>query len=168
VLNWLLSLLKPRNDRELFVYWDGQKQRRIDPLVAWRRMMADPECNFAQDFQVAMNPAKKDGTPFYPDALVDEAEQRLLRLTRETFDVTAWAENEAGLTVAETIDLLGDFLRFRVELKKKRSTSPTLSPSLDSTEQPTVSATDPAESPPNTESGSNSTRSESAAEAPIG
>lgn len=166
--NWAWSLFAKRDDRELFAYWDGHKQRRIDPLVAWRELWADPDIDLGRVIQVAMNPQKGDGTPFYPDADVADAEAQLLSLIRKVFGVKEWREDVPGLTINETMDLFGQYMTYRTEIKKKRSTSPTPSPLLDSTEELDSADSTLPESQPTTEPDCGCTGTASSDAAPSG
>lgn len=130
-LEWLKCFFVRSDERQIFSYWDGVKARRVDPLVVWRAMHAPP-VTWAADMRVASNPVKTDGNPFYADDEVCAAEERLLALTRQLFGVKSWSEEQAGLTVSETMELLGLFLRYVGDLKKKHNHSPMPSPASES------------------------------------
>jgi hypothetical protein len=134
MLGWLRNLFSRGDDRLLFRYWDGVKQRAIDPVGAYRRVWNDDQCNLLSDATTARNPPGPEGTAFYPFSEVIAAEDRLRELTRRVFDVKEWTESQPGLTLDETDLLLNNFLSFCADLKKKRSTSPTALPPTTSTE----------------------------------
>lgn len=159
MLTWLRRLFRRPDDREIFAYWDGAKQRRIDPLVAWRKLWGDPDINLGDEYKVALNPISEDGKQFYPDGMVAESEDRLLTLIRKTFDVQPWSESTPGLTIDETLDLLAAFLQFRAALKKKRNPLPMPSPSSATREESASADSTPPDSLPSTESDCGCTQS---------
>jgi hypothetical protein len=138
---------KPDAGRVLFHYWDGEKQRSIDPLLANRKIFAHAECDIIADGKIAQAPTKPDGTDVYPLAMVTEAEDKILGMTRDVFDVKPWSESTPGLTMDETNQLLADFFAFRNELKKKLKTSPMQSPASTSPEPAPSSDSTPKPSP---------------------
>lgn len=138
MLGWIRSLgsLFRSDDRCLFRYFDGIKQRSIDPVAAYRLLWITEDCDLLADSTTARNPSLPDGKPFYPIAEVYAAEDRLRSMTRKIFGVQAWSEASPGLTVDETDALLNNFMLFCADLKKKRNPSPTSSPPTVSTEPP--------------------------------
>lgn len=165
-VNWLAGLFSRRNDRLLFGYWDGSQQRRIDPLVAWRGIHNHPDCNWVADMRMAANPLLKDGSSFYPVEEVRAAEDRLLALIRDVFGVREWQEDQPGLTIDETNELLGNFIQYVADLKKKRNPSPTPPAPSESTVPP--DSVDSAVSPPSNWPDCSSTETASSAAAPGG
>lgn len=99
-----------RNKRDIFRYFDGVRNRSIDPLLAWQMMHTHPCCNYATDF-----PASDDGD--------FEAIARVQAMAREIFDIKAYSENTPGLTQNELNSLIASFLTFMARLKKKRDIS---------------------------------------------
>lgn len=138
MLGWLAAVFgwMRREDRCLFRYWDGKKWRAIDVLVAHRAIWNDQECQLLSDASIARNPTKTDGQPLYPMVMVHAAEDRLRDLTRRVFGLTAWSEENAGLTLDETDAVLTRFLERCDEVKKKHKTSPTRSARTESMEPP--------------------------------
>lgn len=136
MFGWLASLFASFRapDRCLFRYWDGVKQRAIDPVATYRLIWTSDLCDLLPDCARARNPLKADGAPFYPISEVYEAEDRLRAMTRKVFGVKEWTESTPGLTVDETDELLNSFLVFCADLKKKRSPSPTASAPTESKE----------------------------------
>lgn len=164
MLGWLKSLIGRWRGREIFRYWDGARWRAIDPMVAHRAIWATPD--WLQDAKVATNPISDTGEPFYPAAMVLEAEDRLRNMVRQVFDVEAWTEDTPGLTLLETDKLLTDFIAFCDDLKKKLKTSPTSSARSGSMEQGSSLAGD--DGPDGLESGLNSMPIELTAAGPTG
>ncbi len=154
----LASLLRrfSRSDssgREIFFYEDGSGQTRaIDPLLAWRRLWSDPECDLAAEAKVARDPqierAGKPPIAIYAAAEVLAAEEKVINLTRRVFGVKPF--EEGGLTLRETDALLGRFLRYADEIKKKRNPSPTPTPALAPLDSPSSDLTpqEPDDTPP--------------------
>lgn len=143
MLGWLRSLVSRfrSDDRCLFRYFDGVKQRAIDPVAAYRLLWITEGCDLLADSTTARNPLLPDGKPFYPITEVYAAEDRLRAMTRKIFGVQAWSEGTPGLTVDETDFLLNSFMAFCADLKKKRNPLPTSSPPTVSTEPPPCSDT---------------------------
>jgi hypothetical protein len=130
MLAWLIGFLNRllgREERGLFRYWDGVKQRAIDPVMGWRNLMNDPDCQLRSDSAVAINPTLHDGKPMYPITEVLAAEDRMRELTRKVFGVKEWREDQPGLTADETDGVLNGFLDYCHNLKKKRNPLPTAS-----------------------------------------
>lgn len=101
--NW-----RRRRRRELFRYWDGGRQRRIDPLQAFRAIHADPE------FRADVHPElAEDGD--------QDAVDIILRMTRRVFDVAEFTEDYRGLTESEQMLLYLSFCGYVEHLKKKFS-----------------------------------------------
>ncbi len=127
MFGWLLSLFR-RDERCLFRYWDGKKRRAIDHLSAWRKIWTYEAFDFLQVAAIARNPPGPNGERLHKLPEVLEAEDQLRQMTREVFGLRAWSEEEPGLTLDETDALLGEFIDFCEDLKKKRDLSRTLSP----------------------------------------
>ena len=163
----LWSLLTGRRaEREIFAFWDGQRTRQVDPLVAWRALWAHPTIDLHGDIKVVANPKMADGTRPYTDAEVYEAEDRIRALIREVFGVKAFSEDVAGLTVVETDELLDQFWRYIAAIKKKRKPLP-MTPPASVSMQPQPS-TDTENSPMSSPSDSGSTANESSDGEPSG
>lgn len=135
MFGWLQSLLarfRPA-DRCLFCYWDGVKQRSIDPIVAHRGLWTDLECRFIEDGPVSCNPKDHDGNPVYPIAEVLAAEDRVRDLGRRVFGVKPYSDQQSGLTCLEVDELMSRFVVFSEDVKKKLSPSRISSEPTDST-----------------------------------
>ncbi len=120
MLGWLFSFFR-RDERCLFRYWDGTKQRAIDPIVAHRGVWLDEDCHLLEDGPISLNPRQQDGSAIYPIADVVMAEDRIRNLARKVFGVSEWKENQSGLTALETDELMNRFIEFCEDLKKKRA-----------------------------------------------
>lgn len=165
---WLWSIFTSRKaERELFAFFDGEKTRHIDPLVAWRSIWGHREIDLSSEVKISANLTLADGKTAYTAEEVYAAEDRIRQLTREVFGLKAWTEAAPGLTVAETDKVLADFLDYMEGLKKKRKTLPMMSRPSDS--KPQLDSTASAAAAPITSpSASGSIASESSDAAPSG
>lgn len=109
MLNWIRRKLYERN-RAIFTYWDGQRLRRIDPLAAFRAIRAHERFDIDTHLDLA-------------NGGIDEAIQVTLEATREIFDVREYADG-VGLTIDETMNLIGSFVYYLNALKKNGSPRP--------------------------------------------
>lgn len=141
---WIRHLLSRRraNRRDIFSFWDGTKCRTIDPLVAWHAIWADMQCDFKTKLEPAM-----DGDPEATAAVAD--------LTRRVFGIQTYDDGQ-GLTQIEVLEVLGRFLLFMRELKKKhaRMRTPLLPTDSTSSETQDDSTTPPAPGSSSTRDGS--------------
>ena len=109
------------HERNIFHYWDGRRERSVDPLVAFQGLAAHPE----------YNPAVH---PMLVDVGDVDALRVMLQAARDVFNVKAFdSETGEGLTADETISLMCDFAAFVGDAKKKRSPSPISAAPTDST-----------------------------------
>lgn len=140
--------------RAIFRFYDGSRDRAIDPLVAWRTMWEHPTCNPNTDFEPAVGIAPDGSSTKYDPA----AQDRVLDMARQMFGVKAYSEDNPGLTIEETFALLWRFMNYMNTLKKKPAVLPTPSePSESGSSNPGNSTTAPV-------SESSSTSSESKSE----
>lgn len=100
-----LMLWRKHRDRDIFTFFDGQRQRSIDPMPAWFAIAEDKECNAERDM-----PAASVGDR---DAWV-----RVQAMSRRIFNMKPFSEG--GLTEYELSVLLAKFFIFNIALKKKR------------------------------------------------
>lgn len=98
-------------DRNIFSFWDGVRRRRVDPLLALRAFDRHPTFNFDEQAELV-----KAGE-FAATKLAVDA-------TREIFAIPAWSETEPGLTEAETILVLWQFITFNQLVKKNTNPAP--------------------------------------------
>lgn len=168
VLAWILALFTSRkNERAIYSYFDGDRQRSIDPLVAWRKIFGHPEINLESSLKIIFAPKMVDGRTPYTAEEIYAAEDSVRRLTREAFGVSAFSDTQPGLTCEETDRLLFDFLDSMEVLKKKRATLQMTSPASASTPRPGSTDT-PGDSDTTSPSASGSTGTESSDAAPSG
>lgn len=125
MLNWIRRRWRERR-RAIFCYWDGARRRRIDPLIAYRKLTThprfDPESHLTLIDADTVSPVGP-GREFALNAAL-EAFDITLDATREVFGVSEWSEDRPGLTQAETRDLLKSFLIYCIDLKKNGSDTP--------------------------------------------
>jgi hypothetical protein len=151
MFGWFRTLVSRRasSRRDIFVFTDGLKQRRIDPWDAWVRIWTDAECDFATQMPLC---AKGD-----PDAA-----RAIEAMVRRVFSVGQFDPDAGtGLTILEQHDLLSRFTGYVQNLKKKLGISPTPSPPTESR-----SSVTPESSTMKPDSPSSSTASESTSVAP--
>lgn len=128
----------PKQTRDVFTYWDGERRRSIDPMIAHRRLWTDADCDLRADARLSSG-QQDNAQPLPTPEDVFAAEDRILDLVRRTFGVKAYAEGSRGLTIGETFAILARFLEFTGELKRRRArTQPALT-------APTVQAVNDAE-----------------------
>jgi len=110
-----------KNRRAIFEFRDGAgKLRRVDPLVAWRRMMSDPELNVDDHFDM-LNHA--DPT------LALKASPIVAGAARRIFGLTEFTDSDpASVTDAEATAVLLSYLDWMADQKKSANPSPTCSP----------------------------------------
>lgn len=125
--------------RQIFRFWDGQRDRAADPLVIYRAIETDPQFNVEVDSALL-------------EAGDSEATVRAVGAVQRAFGVKDF--DHGGLLESEALALLVEFYEFLALLKKSTSDTPTSS-------APTESAfSDPALSNTSSLSGSGKTPSE--------
>lgn len=112
--------------RGIFRFWDGQKNRAVDPFVILASIEADPELNLEIDSALVV-------------AGDSAAIAKTVRCTRRAFGVKEFSQG--GLLEAECLELIGEFYDFLGALKKNTSLSPISSPPTES--MPSPASTDP-------------------------
>lgn len=109
--------------RAIFRYWDGERERGIDPASVWRALVTHPKFNWET------HPALIDDQN---PAVGREALEITLNAIREVFDVGIWTEDAQGhargLTEWETINILVEFNQYLDSLKKSTNPTPTSPP----------------------------------------
>lgn len=114
------DVYKP-NERMIYVYWDGEKEIKSDPLTLYKRVM-DSGPEMSVNLKVSSSPSK--------DASVHH--DCLVKKVREIFKLKSL--DDGGLTEMEAIGLLDHFLSYCAAIKKNSSQSAMLSnPTVDST-----------------------------------
>lgn len=132
-------------NRRIFQYWDGAKQRAIDPMVAWRGLHDDAE------FSLQNHPGLIDAGDL--DACAIGA-----RAARRIFGVAEWSESTPGLTEGESLALIAAFLDYLGDVKKNTGSSPISSSVTESPPLPPENST----TKPGSDYGSTSTDPSSA------
>lgn len=121
-LSWLRNWWRNRQ-RAIFHYWDGKRNRRIDPMVVYRRLDEHPEFDWDNDTKLFANIG--DERKMLRDA-AEEAMQKCIAATREAFAVSAFdSVSGCGLTEMETLSLFESFCVYMGVLKKSTGTLPT-------------------------------------------
>lgn len=106
-----------RRRKAVFVFWDGFRTRRIDPMVAYRRLRAHPEFDWSTTPKMLEVPDEKERL----DAM------RLIAVAvRDAFEVPAMDGEGNGLTESTCVQLLSRFTAWIAVLAKKRDDSQTL------------------------------------------
>jgi len=104
------------SERDIFKYWDGTKNRYVDPLKIWNFMWNEDEDVQKEFARVAQNEL--------------EATTLMVQLARKWFDIPPYSCEEVdgadgvqlkhtGLTDLEICNVLRDYLQYTNELKKK-------------------------------------------------
>jgi hypothetical protein len=108
-LNPLRWFSPRRPHRDIFYFWDGQRERSVDPFEIMRAIEQDSEFNLERDASLMI-------------AGDDEATQITVRCVRRAFAVKPF--NEGGLLEAECLELIQVFYEFLSALKKNISGLP--------------------------------------------
>lgn len=109
MFNWFRRWLFNRR-RAIFQFWNGRAWCQVDPLVVFRKLREHPEFDLDRD------------TMFH-EAGHEDSTQLCIAATRVAFGVTAF-DGSAGLTEAETMDLLQSFGAWMQSVKKNTSPQP--------------------------------------------
>lgn len=117
--------------RDIFVYSDGVRERRVDPWDAWLKLWSDPQVDFK-----TVHPACARGEP--------DAQRQIEGLVCRVFDVQPYnADAGTGMTLLELHALLNRFTQYILDLKKKLDFSPTGLPRTASRSSQALSTTPP-------------------------
>ena len=120
MFNWIRRRRHKRR-RELFKYFDGKRQRSIDPMRAYRALMGDPEFDW-ETHPVEMD--NLDSEDEFARKMASDASDATLKAIRDVFDVREWDDRtETGLTEADTVAILIDFVAYLDAVKKNISGS---------------------------------------------
>lgn len=107
-----MSHFKPE-ERHVFTYWDGARERAGDPLEIQERLLEYPELDLETDIKLAGTSVPTAGA----------ARRRIIGAVRTAFGVEPYARgedgSERGLLGAECVELLDAFASYLGELKKK-------------------------------------------------
>ncbi len=127
------DLWKPK-ERLIFKYWDGEKERLVDPMPLWRKVK-DVMQEVEADLVLARSPMKGSLRGF------ELASKRL----RKAFDLKP--HEEGGLTELECVELYQWFTAW-VGVEKKNTPSPSTTSSETSAPTPDSSGSANGATPP--------------------
>lgn len=109
MLNWLRRRLSDRQ-RQIFRYWDGQRLRSIDPVVATRALLGSADFDWSQDPLTIETGVTRD--------LRDQAIARTVSAVRQAFALPVPVDGARGLVETEVIGLLVLFADYIRQQKK--------------------------------------------------
>lgn len=124
----LFSWFRRERKRQIFTFWDGNRLRRIDPMVVWEKLVEHP--TFVEERHVT---AALRGEP--------EAVRIVVATVCDVFGVREWSEGRGGLLRNECFDLLSSFYDYLDALKKNTVEHATSLPPMDSESSVEESAT---------------------------
>ena len=130
---------KPERRRDVYEYWDGETVRAIDPLSAYRALLAHPV------FDWDVHPALIDNMDAEEDSMRKEAiaaSEVTTSAVRDVFGLKPWTDIRPGLTEAETITVLIQFVDWLVGQKKNINPSLTSQEPTEQTPSETASQTE--------------------------
>ena len=136
VRGWLSSKSDPSQNRDIFRFWDGEEDRGIAPLRAYRALLAHP------DFDWEVHPGlidQMDSEDAHLRDMAIQASELTVQAVRDVFGVRPWTDQTPGLTESEMISLLIGFVDYLVGVKKNTSPSPTSPPPMEPTPSGTSS-----------------------------
>jgi hypothetical protein len=133
-----------KTERQIFRFWNGEKETAVDPLAVFRKLSSWPGLNLTSDVQaIEMLQgyfAKLEKDPKVADSEVQkqvlkaglEAWERVLGATRHALGVEAFRLDdegvERGMTDEETMSTFHELLGYLGTLKKNTSSKVTLQP----------------------------------------
>jgi hypothetical protein len=121
MFNWFRQR-RIESRRRIFKFWNGRREQRIDPIVAFFGLQAHPTFNAAVHCKLV-------------DVGDREASVITSQAVRDVFGVDAYDPvTGCGLTIGEQLGLLASFFDYIDDQKKSGPTSPTSSLN---TEEPT-------------------------------
>ena len=114
-------------NRNIFRFWDGEKERAVDPLAVFRSILSDKDFNLKEDMtlmeEVAeLTEAGKDCEAITTLDLL-EAQDRAATAVRRALGVPVYSENgKPGFTTIDAIDTLHQLLEYMGDQKKSTNT----------------------------------------------
>lgn len=112
-----------KDKRAIFEFRDGAGTlRRVDPLVAWRKMVTDPELNVEDHFDMLRHADPLVALKASP--IVAGAARRIFGLAEFSQD------NPASVTDSEATQILLSYIEWWAGQKKSTSPSPTSQPAM--------------------------------------
>lgn len=116
MFDWLFGSSRSDRARNIFRFWDGRENRRVDPLKVWTSLATHPT------FELEVHPKRVD----LPGRDGAEALQVCVRAVRDVFRIDEM--EDGGLTDEECFALLDRFGNWLTALKKNGNPRPTLPP----------------------------------------
>jgi hypothetical protein len=130
-----------QSDRCIFSFYDGTRQRKIDPMEVQNTLNTIPDFDLDIDFKMATS-------ELIPDKEKNAALQRVINAIRKAFWIAPYCDApESGLTGGECMSVFVDFAGFIDGLKKRLDTLQISSPSVVSQDVPSPTPSNVASSP---------------------
>lgn len=122
-------MLFTEGQRQIFRFWNGQRQVCADPQLCHRRMS---KAVGSDDFEAlfrTMQAADDGDRTLSPDELdaADRATERILAIARAAFGLASLDDDGNGATEAEQFGALVEFLGFLAKKNETAGNSPTCS-----------------------------------------
>jgi hypothetical protein len=115
-----LARWRRNRGRLIYSYHDGEKWRRADPFLLWRKLLHHPTVNLVEILPLAELGSEPETT-------------QAVETVAEAFGVTRWEErSQSGLLDWEILRLVNDFERWMAALKKNTSLGPISPPATGS------------------------------------
>ena len=105
-------------ERGIFSYFDGTRDRHVDPLVIRRKFIDHPEFSWDSDPAIIDNDSEMGRTAY----------ARTLQAMQDVFEIKPLADDLTGLTEEEQLQLWLEFVQFLA--KKNETVLPLDSPTL--------------------------------------
>jgi hypothetical protein len=121
-------------EKAIFVFQDGEKERRCDPLVMRRRLLRASTGQLSQLLQNAAEPRRSpDEPPEPPGAVLErlDAQEQLVAVLREAFELP-----EPAFTEATVLRVWSEWTEWVKKKGRMRRNSPTSSPATESCPAP--------------------------------
>jgi glutamate/tyrosine decarboxylase-like PLP-dependent enzyme len=109
---------KAKDRRSIFRYWNGKKWTFADPIAVLRSINNDPDFSYDKHWLAAVH------------GNVDDV-GIVAKAVYQAFNATPLDDKSNGLTEAECVNLLADFLYYCEEVKKNTSSPQTTTQSTD-------------------------------------
>lgn len=113
MFNFIRRWIRNRQ-QNIYAYWDGQRNRRADPLTVWRAFQNDPK--FIPDRDIEFIRAGQIENSPIEIKVVDEAWQNCVNATRMALDLPTF--EQGGLTETQVYLLFQSFVLYIAGLKK--------------------------------------------------
>lgn len=113
-----------RRRKAVFVFWDGFRTRRIDPMIVYRRLRSHPEFDWSATPKMLEVQDERERL---------DAMRLIAEAVRGAFEVPPMNGDGNGLTEAMCVQLLSRFTVWIAYLAKKRDGLPTQRRPMDTT-----------------------------------